>query len=87
MKSFFYILLLLSLSSANSNYCLLSDSIDEGSITNSREYYNIGDTISEEDQSYQYSVCHSDGNYDIGSTFKFSDYSGDIMLISMNATW
>ena len=72
---------------ANSNYCLLPDIIDGASIINSREYYNIGDTISEEDQSYPYNVCHSDGNYDIGSTFLFSDYSGDIILISMNATW
>ena len=86
MKCYVYILLLLSLSMANSNYCLLPDIIDGASI-NSREYYNIGDTISEEDQSYQHSVCHSDGNYDIGSTFLFSDYSGDIILISMNATW
>ena len=87
MKYSAYILLLLSLSMANSNYCLLPDIIDGASITNSREYYNIGDTISEEDQSYHYDVCHSDGSYDIGSTFQLSDYSGDIILISMNATW
>ena len=49
--------------------------------------YNIGDTISEEDQMYPHEVCHSDGNYNIDSTFRFSDYSGDLILISMNATW
>ena len=86
MKGSVNILLLLTLSMANSDYCLLPDIIDDTS-ANSREYYNIGDTISEEDQSYPYSVCHSDGNYETGSTFKFSDYTGYITLISMNATW
>ena len=47
MKHSFYILLFfLSLSMANSDYCLLPDMIDWES-ANSREYYNIGDTISE----------------------------------------
>ena len=86
MKGSVNILLLLSLSMANSDYCLLPDIID-GASTNSREYYNIGDTISEEDQTYPYSVCHSDGNYETGSTFTFSEYKGYITLISMNATW
>ena len=86
MKDSVYILLILTLSMANDNYCLLPDIID-GASANSREYYNIGDTISEEDQSYPYSVCYSDGNYETGSTFKFSDYTGSITLISMNATW
>ena len=76
MKYSVYILLLLSLSMANSNYCLIPDIIDGTSRTNSREYYNIGDTISEEDQAYPYSVCHSDGNYETGSTVTFSDYTG-----------
>tara|TARA_B100001750_G_scaffold98136_1_gene77759 strand:- start:705 stop:965 length:261 start_codon:yes stop_codon:yes gene_type:complete len=86
MKGSVNILLLLSLSMANSDYCLLPDIID-GASANSREYYNIGDTISEEDQTYPYSVCHSDGNYETGSTVTFSDYTGYITLISMNATW
>ena len=38
MKYYVYILLLLSLSMANSNYCLLPDIIDGASRTNSREY-------------------------------------------------
>ena len=87
MQYSIYILLLLSLSMANSDYCLLPDIIAGESSTNSREYYNIGDTISEEDQTYPYSVCHSDGNYETGSTVTFSDYTGYITLISMNATW
>ena len=86
MKCIVFISLLYSLLIAENEYCSISDITKNSSIL-SRQFYNIGDTISEEDQSYQYSVCHSDGNYDIGSTFKFSDYSGDIMLISMNATW
>ena len=69
---------------ANNNYCdsdLLTKKIS------SRQYYNIGDTISDEDQNFSYDVCHGDGNYDTGSSFKFSDYSGNIILISINATW
>ena len=86
MKGSINILLLLSLSMANSDYCLLPDIID-GASANSRQFYNIGDTISEDDQTYPHEVCHSDGDYNIGSTFRFSDYGGEIILISMNATW
>jgi len=75
-----------SLLVAGHDYCSISDLMENQSIL-SRQYYNIGDTISEEDQTYPHEVCHSDGNYNIGSTFRFSDYSGDIILISMNATW
>ena len=87
MKHFVCIFLFLSLSIANSDYCLLSETPNNNSAINSREFYNIGDIISEEDQAYEFSVCHSDGNYNSGSIFKLSDYSGDIILISMNATW
>ena len=69
---------------ANNDYCN-SDLLTKSSF--SRQYYNIGDTISNEDQNHPYNVCHSDGNYDTVSSFKFSDYSGNILLISMNATW
>ena len=79
--SLFYCLLI-----AENEYCSISEITGNPSIL-SRQYYNIGDTISGEDQTYPYEVCHSDGSYNIGSTFRFSDYSGDIMLISMNATW
>ena len=53
---------------AADTYCKISN-IDPLSATFSREYYNIGDTISEEDQSYNFDVCYSDGNYDLGSKF------------------
>ena len=86
MKSLVFISLFYSLLIAENEYCSISDIMENPSIL-SRQYYNIGDTISEEDQAYPYSVCHSDGNYNIGSPFSFSDYSGDIILISMNATW
>ena len=87
MKYITIIALFFSLLIADNNYCTLPYIDNHPIISSSRSLYDIGDTISEEDQSYQYSVCHSDGNYDIGSTFLFSDYSGDIILISMNATW
>ena len=79
--SFFYSLLL-----AENEYCSTSGIVGNSSVQ-SRQYYNIGDTISIEDQTYPHEVCHSDGIYGIGSTFRFSDHSGDIILISMNATW
>ena len=62
--------------------------------SNHRSYYSVGDTLSLEDQNLEYNVCHSDGNYEIGDSFSFSDYNGainggnyKISLISMNATW
>ena len=85
MKCIVFIALFYSLLVAENEYCSISITGNPSSL--SREYYNIGDTISGEDQTYPHEVCHSDGNYNIGSTFRFSDYSGDIILISMNATW
>ena len=86
MKYISIITLSFSFLLAEDSYCNTSN-IDPLSATFSREHYNIGDTLSEEDQQYPYTVCHSDGDYDIGTTFRFADYSGDIILISMNATW
>ena len=86
MKWIIFISLFYSLLVAKNEYCSIYDITENSSIL-SRQYYNIGDTVSVDDQTYPHEVCHSDGNYNIGSTFHFSDYSGDIMLISMNATW
>ena len=86
MKCILFISLFYSLLVAGNEFCSIADITGNPSII-SRDYYNIGDTISEEDQTYPHEVCHSDGNYNIDSTFRFSDYSGDIILISMNATW
>ena len=86
MKYISIITLSFSFLFAADTYCKTSN-IDPLSATFSREHYNIGDTLSEEDQQYPYIVCHSDGDYDVGTTFRFADYSGDIILISMNATW
>ena len=54
---------------------------------NNRSIYSIGDTLSIEDQNMQYPVCNGSGNYSTGNSFSFSDLSGKITLISMNATW
>ena len=86
MKCIVLISLFHSLLVAENEYCSITDITKNPSIL-SRQYYNIGDTLSVEDQTYPHEVCHGDGNYDIGSTFHFSDYSDDIILISMNATW
>ena len=87
MKFTSYIVFFLSFLIAENKYCHLNDKKIQLDFSHGREYYNIGDTISDEDQSYPYSVCHSDGNYETGSNFRLSDYAGDIILISMNATW
>ena len=71
---------------ANDRYCETSN-LDNNSSIGTRQYYNIGEVISDEDQLYEYNICHSDGIYNTGSTFKLNDYSGNIILISMNATW
>ena len=46
------------------------------------------------DQSLEFNVCHSDGNYELGENFSMSDLNGltnggeyKVTLISMNATW
>ena len=68
--------------------CILNDAIS------TRSFYNIGDFITEEDQSILYPVCNGSGNYITGDNFSFSDLNGDlnggdykISIISMNATW
>tara|TARA_Y100001960_G_scaffold21072_1_gene18451 strand:+ start:71 stop:328 length:258 start_codon:yes stop_codon:yes gene_type:complete len=59
-----------------------------------RSIYDIGDTLSIEDQNRLFPVCNGSGNYSTGDSFKFSDLNGDIndgdykvTVISMNATW
>ena len=76
----------LSILMANDKYCGNNNIIDF-KVRIDRDYYNIGDTISEEELNWDYEVCYSNGIYDQGSLFSFSDYVGNIILISMNATW
>tara|TARA_Y100000996_G_C22496351_1_gene632478 strand:- start:383 stop:649 length:267 start_codon:yes stop_codon:yes gene_type:complete len=59
-----------------------------------RSIYEIGDTLSVEDQNKLFPVCNGNGDYIEGDSFKFSDYNGNInggdykiTVISMNATW
>ena len=59
-----------------------------------RSIYEIGDTLSLEDQNISFPVCNGSGNYSTGDSFSFSDLNGDInsgeykiTIISMNATW
>ena len=73
-----------SILAAHDGYCS-TDALTNNSF--SRQYYNVGDMVSEEDQNHPYDICHGDDNHEMGSSFKFSDYQGDIILISMNATW
>ena len=77
-----------SLLVAEDNFCL------NPFISESRSIYNIGDTLSIEDQNRLYPICNGSGNYQTGDNFSFSDLNGDLnggdyklTLISMNATW
>ena len=74
----------------SNNDCIPENFLDE----NNRSIYSVGDTLTIEDQLLEYSVCYGDGNYEIGDTFSFSDFNGNlngedykVSVLSMNATW
>ena len=59
-----------------------------------RSIYDIGDTLSLEDQNRLFPVCNGSGEYSTGDFFSFSDLNGHtnggdykVTVISMNATW
>lgn len=59
-----------------------------------RSIYEIGDTLTIDDQNKLFPVCNGNDDYIIGDSFKFGDYNGNlnggdykITVISMNATW
>ena len=90
-----FLILSSSIITAENHRCLLSEiPSDNPSVFTSRAYYDIGDTLSIEDQQRPYNVCNSDNNYLVGETFTFNDFNGyendgnfNIIIISMNATW
>ena len=94
LRLFFFYILYVSIITADNNRCLESDiPSDNPSVFTSRGY-DIGDTLSTEDQQRPYNVCHSDNNYLVGETFTFNDFNEhenggtfNIIIISMNATW
>ena len=95
MKLFLLSILYVSIISAENDKCIFSDKpSDNSSVFISRSSYDIGDTLSIEDQQRPYNVCHSDNNYLVGETFTFNDFNGyenggnfNIIIISMNTTW
>ena len=94
LRTLFLSILYSSIIFAENDRCLLSDiPSDNPSVFTSRGY-DIGDTISTDDQQRPYNVCYSDNNYFVGDTFTFNDFNGyenggnfNIIMISMNATW
>ena len=94
LRLLFLSILYISIIIAENDRCLVSDiPVDNPSVFTSRSY-DIGDTLSIEDQQRPYTVCHSDNNYLVGETFTFNDFNGyenggdfNIIIISMNATW
>ena len=95
LRVLFFSILYVSIIIAENDSCLLTDiSSDNSSVFTSRSYYDIGDTLSLEDQQRPYNVCHSDNNYQVDETFTLNDFNGhendgnfNIIIISMNATW
>ena len=86
MMRFIFLILFLSFSQAT--FCPTENSIINRSI------YEVGDTLSIEDQNILFPVCNGSGDYSTGESFSFSDLNGDInggeykvSVISMNATW
>ena len=70
------------------NYCINEN------VINNRSIYNIGDTLTLDDQNTLYPVCNGSDQYLTGDTFSFADLNGDLnggdyklTIISMNATW
>ena len=81
MSLFISLLLIITSLFSQETNCL-----NENFISN-RSLYNIGDTLSIQDQNLLFPVCNGSGDYSTGDSFSFSDLSGKITLISMNATW
>ena len=94
MRLLFFSILYIAIITAENDRCISSHiPSDNSSVVTSRGY-DIGDTLSIEDQWRPYNVCHSDNNYLVGDMFTFSDFNGNenggdynIIIISMNATW
>ena len=88
MKLFIFLLLFFSFSFSQIKVCPVENQIIDRSI------YDIGDTLTIEDQNILFPVCNGSGDYSTGDFFSFSDLNGDInggeykvSIISMNATW
>ena len=88
MRLFVFSILLFSFSFSQITQCLAEKLVINRSI------YDIGDTLSIEDQNILFPVCNGSGNYSTGDFFSFSDLNGNenggeykITIVSMNATW
>ena len=73
---------------SQSTYCPTENQL------NTRSIYNVGDTLSVEDQNILFPICNGSENYSTGESFSFADLNGDLnggdyklTIISMNATW
>tara|TARA_Y100000590_G_scaffold457717_1_gene610918 strand:+ start:1750 stop:2013 length:264 start_codon:yes stop_codon:yes gene_type:complete len=81
-------ILLFSVLFSQTTVCPANNQID------SRSIYNIGETLSTEDQNILFPVCNGSGDYSDDDFFSFADLNGNlnggdykISIISMNATW
>ena len=94
LKLLLFFILFSLIITAENNRCLLSEIPLDNPLVFTSRGYDIGDTISTDDQQRPYNVCYSDNNYFVGDTFTFNDFNGyenggnfNIIMISMNATW
>ena len=88
MTLFTFLVLFVSFSFSQIKDCPIENKVINRSI------YDIGDTLSVEDQNILFPVCNGSGDYSTGDFFSFSDLNGNInddeykiTIISMNATW
>ena len=88
MMLFIFFISLFSFSFSQITHCPVDNQIIDRSI------YNIGDTLTIEDQNTLFPICNGSGDYSTGDFFSFADLNGDInggeykaAIISMNATW
>ena len=56
--------------------------------------YDIGDIVSNEDQSIEKNTCYAGNGYDVGENWKLADWNGalnggnyNVIFIDMAATW
>ena len=88
MIRFSFLILFSSYLFSQSEYCTVENQL------HTRSIYNVGDTLSMEDQNMLFPVCNGSENYSTGDSFSFSDLNGSLnggdhklTIISMNATW
>ena len=72
----YLILIFFSFILSNNSNCNI-----ENSNTNFRSIYDLGQTLSDEDQNIPFPVCNGSGEYQTGDIFSFSDVVSEIGVV------